>query len=54
MHAFFVQKCFAQLFSSHILALAKEFLQKSTFVQKSELKMLMRVTIDGRMNSEDF
>jgi len=34
MHAFFVRKCFAQLFSSYVLALAKGFLQKSTFVQK--------------------
>jgi hypothetical protein len=31
---FFVRKCFAQLFSSYSLALAKGFWQKSTFVQK--------------------
>ncbi len=35
---FFVQKSFRQLFSSYVLA------KKSTFVQKRELKMLMKLT----------
>jgi len=34
MHAFFVQKRFAQLFSSYVLALAEIFWQKINFVQK--------------------
>jgi len=37
-HAFFIQKCFAQLFPSYVLA------KKSTFIQKRVRKMLMKLT----------
>jgi hypothetical protein len=42
---FLVQKYLAQLFSSYVLALAKEFWQRSTFLQKRVRKMLMKLII---------